>query len=267
MIAYNKNFFTNFFALLGAHAGSLGGVNAKEKSKEVGKEVFIVGDHELKNREGMITGANKDDVHLRNVNVERDIPIDKWADLRTVSSGEICLACEKGRLKVIKSLEIGHIFKLGTKYSESMGATILDENGKSIPIVMGSYGIGVERIMASAIEQNHDKNGIIWNESIAPFDVVITVTNPKQKNLLEAVEKLYNYLQKQSFEVLLDDRKDRPGVKFKDADLIGIPYRIIVGKKAGEGIIELSVRKTNDIYEIRIENATDKLKSLKLSTA
>lgn len=255
------------FTLLGAHAGSLGGVNAKEKSKEAGKEVFIVSDHELKNRKGMITGANKDDVHLRNVNVERDLPIDKWADLRTVSSGELCLACEKGRLEVTKSLEIGHIFKLGTRYSESMGATILDENGKSIPIVMGSYGIGVERIMASAIEQNHDKNGIIWDESIAPFDVVITITNPKQKNLVEVGEKLYKQLQKQSFEVLLDDRKDRPGVKFKDADLIGIPYRIIVGKKAGEGIIELLVRKTNDIYEIRIENATDKLKSLKLSPA
>lgn len=245
------------FALLGAHAGSLGGVNAKEKANK--KEVFIIADNALKNRRNMTTGANRDDYHFRGVDVERDIPVESWSDLRLISSGENCPNCRNGKLDVAKSLEIGHIFKLGTKYSASMGASVLDENGKAVPIVMGSYGIGVERIMASVIEQNHDGDGIIWSKAVTPFDVVITVTNIRQDNLVEVSENLYHELRQRGVEVLLDDRDERAGVKFKDADLIGIPFRINVGKKASEGIIELVNRQTKSIEEVSIDKITDQL--------
>ena len=250
------------FALLSAHPGSLGGVTAKENAKASGKDVFIISDECLRYRRNMTTGANKDDFHLRGVDIERDISIDKWADLRAVNSGENCPGCSEGVLEVAKSLEIGHIFKLGTKYSESMSANVLNQNGKPVPIVMGSYGIGVERIMASVIEQNHDENGIIWTDNVKPFDIIVTITNPKQKDLLEIGEKLYVDLIAQGFEVLLDDRKERPGVKFKDADLIGVPFRIVVGKNVGEGILELKSRRSSEVSEIPIATAVEKLKSL-----
>jgi prolyl-tRNA synthetase len=249
------------FGLLGAHAGSLGAVNARERSAERGGEVLIVADEALRERRNMTTGANRDDFHLRGVDVARDIPVDRWADLRLVASGERCTACPDGRLEVAKSLEIGHIFKLGTKYSESMGATVLDENGKARPIVMGSYGIGVERIMASVIEQNHDADGIIWSSATAPFDVVVTVTNVRDDRLLELGTRLYRELARDGFEALLDDRDERAGVKFKDADLIGIPYRVNVGKRAGEGIVELVDRATRSIQEVSIDEIADVLSS------
>jgi prolyl-tRNA synthetase len=247
------------FELLDAHAGSLGGVNAKEKAKANDKEVFIIGDAALNNRKNMTTGANKDDFHLRGVDVERDIPFDKWADLRAVNAGENCPHCEGGVLEIAKSLEIGHIFKLGTKYSDSMNATVLDQNGKPVPIVMGSYGIGVERIMASVIEQNHDDDGIIWTKNVAPFDVVITVTNVKQAELLEAGEKIYDELRAKGFDVLLDDRQERAGVKFNDAELIGIPFRVTIGKKASEGIVELTTRKTKETVDVKVDEIVGKL--------
>lgn len=247
------------FELLGAHAGSLGAVNARQKSAERGKKVKIVADASLNGRSNMTTGANRDDFHLRGVNVERDIPVDVWSDLRLVGSGEGCPECENGRLEVAKSLEVGHIFKLGTKYSESMGARVLDENGKAVPIVMGSYGIGVERIMAAVIEQNHDVDGIIWTPAIAPFDVVITITNVRDGSLLELGRRLYRELTRDGLNVLLDDRDERAGVKFKDADLIGIPHRINVGKRAAEGIVELVNRATRSISEVTIDSVSDAL--------
>lgn len=250
------------FSLLGAHAGSLGGVNAKEKAKANGKEIFIIGDNALKNRRNMTTGANRDDFHLRGVNVEKDIPIEKWADLRLVASGENCPNCTGGKLEVAKSLEIGHIFKLGTKYSAAMNAKVLDENGKAVAVVMGSYGIGVERIMAAVIEQSHDADGIIWTDAIAPFDVIITVTNTRQENLRETGEKIYSELKDAGFDVLLDDRDERAGVKFKDADLIGAPFRLNVGKKADEGIVEIVSRKNKEIKEAKIEELLEILKRL-----
>jgi prolyl-tRNA synthetase len=234
--------------LLGASAGSLGGVGAKTKSPEL----RIVADSSLKNRRNMTTGANKDDHHLRGVDIARDIFVDEWLDLRTVESGEGCPRCETGTLEVFKGMEIGHIFKLGTKYSESMGATVLTQDGKQVPIVMGSYGIGVERILSAAIEQQHDEDGIIWPRSLAPFDVVVTVTNMKQDELREAGEKLYQELQQAGLEVLLDDRDERAGVKFKDADLIGIPYRITIGKKIAEGVVELFDRRTKKSEDVKI---------------
>ncbi|MGB7922446.1 MAG: proline--tRNA ligase [Pyrinomonadaceae bacterium] len=238
------------YNLLGANAGSLGGVGAKAKARERGHEIHILADPALKGRRNMTTGANKDDHHLRGVNISRDIAVDRWVDLRTVTSGEGCSKCGEGRLEVAKALEIGHIFKLGTKYSETMGASVLTQDGKEAPIVMGSYGIGVERILAAAIELHHDADGIIWPKAIAPFDCVVTVTNMKQDNLREAGEKLYKALQLAGLDVLLDDRDERAGVKFKDADLIGIPYRITIGKKITDGQVELferSSRKTEDV--------------------
>jgi prolyl-tRNA synthetase len=160
-------------------------------------------------------------------------------------------------------MEIGHIFKLGTKYSESMGATVLTQDGKQVPIVMGSYGIGVERIITAAIEQHHDDDGIIWPRSLAPFDVVVTITNMKQDELREAGEKLYQELQHAGLEVLLDDRDERAGVKFKDADLIGIPYRITIGKKVGEGVVELFDRSTKKTEDVRISDVVTYVKSMR----
>ena len=249
-------------ALMGASAGSLGGVGAKVKARESGKELIILADLALNGRKNMTTGANKDDHHLRGVDPLRDIEIDKWVDLRMVTSGEGCSQCESGTLEVSKSLEIGHIFKLGTKYSDSMGAHVLNADGKEVPIVMGSYGIGVERIMASAIELHHDADGIVWPNSIAPFNVVVTITNMKQDELKAVGEKLYLELGNAGLDVLLDDRDERAGVKFKDADLIGIPFRITVGKKAGDGVVELFERRGKTTEEVKIDEVVEKVKGL-----
>ncbi|HEV2914939.1 MAG TPA: proline--tRNA ligase [Pyrinomonadaceae bacterium] len=251
--------------LLGAGAGSLGGVGAKARAREGGREVRILADLALKGRRNMTTGANRDDHHLRGVNLARDIPVDQWVDLRVVASGEGCPQCGDGRLEVAKSLEIGHIFKLGTKYSESMGARVLNQDGKEVPIVMGSYGIGVERILASAIELHHDADGIIWPKAIAPFDCVVTITNMKQDELREAGERLYKELQLKGLDVLLDDRDERAGVKFKDADLIGIPYRITVGKRVADGMVELFERSTKKTEEVRLADVVERVQKLALA--
>ena len=234
--------------LLGASAGSLGGVGAKNRSRDL----RIVADSALHNRRNMTTGANKDDHHLRGVDIGRDIPVDEWLELRTVEAGEGCPRCETGTLEIFKGMEIGHIFKLGTKYSASMGATVLTQDGKEVPIVMGSYGIGVERIITAAVEQHHDGDGIIWPKSLAPFDVVVTITNLKQDDLRNAGEKLYDELQGAGLDVLLDDRDERAGVKFKDADLIGIPYRVTIGKKIADGMVELFDRSAKKSEDVRI---------------
>ena len=246
--------------LLGASAGSLGGVSAKTKSRHL----HIVADSALKNRRNMTTGANKDEHHLRGVNIARDIQVDEWFELRTVESGEGCPKCETGTLEVFKGMEIGHIFKLGTKYSESMGATVLTQDGKEVPIVMGSYGIGVERIISAAVEQHHDADGIIWPKSLTPFDVVVTITNMKQDEVREAGERLYQELQRAGLEVLLDDRDERAGVKFKDADLIGIPYRVTIGKKVSDGVVELFDRHTKQTEDVKISEVVTRLQRLAL---
>jgi prolyl-tRNA synthetase len=251
--------------LLGANAGSLGAVGAKQKARTQGKQVRIIADNALRRRRSMTTGANVDGYHIRGVDVERDIKVDHWADLRTVNSSEGCPKCDIGTLEVSKALEIGHIFKLGTKYSESMGATVLTQDGKEVPIVMGSYGIGVERIMASAIELHNDQDGIIWPKTIAPFDVIVTVTNMKQDNLREASEDLYKELQRAGLDVLLDDRDERAGVKFKDADLIGIPYRITIGKKITEGLVELFERSSKRTEDVKLSEIVTRIQKLALA--
>jgi len=238
--------------LLGASAGSLGGVGAREAAG-AGQSLRIIADSTLRGRRAMTTGANRDEHHLRGVDVERDIRPDAWADLRTVQKGEACPRCESGTLDVFKAMEIGHIFKLGTKYSDSMGARVLTQEGKEVPIVMGSYGIGVERIMSAAVEQSHDADGIVWPRAIAPFDVIVTVTNVKQKEITDAGERLYTELRRAGLEVLLDDRDERAGVKFKDADLIGVPFRLTVGKKVAEGQVELLDRATKQSEDVGIE--------------
>jgi prolyl-tRNA synthetase len=247
--------------LLGAGAGSLGGVGAKKTAPDL----LIIADVGLKGRRNMTTGANKDDHHLRGVGVERDIQIDQWADLRTVTSGESCPRCDTGTLEVYKAMEIGHIFKLGTKYSESMGATVLTKDGKPVPIVMGSYGIGVERIITAAVEQNNDENGIIWPGTLAPFDVVVTVTNVKDAKLRQEGDRLYQDLQHAGLEVLLDDRDERAGVKFKDADLIGIPYRITIGKKIADGLVELFERRGQQSEDVGLDEIVSRVQKLALT--
>ena len=251
--------------LLGASAGSLGGVGVRDKVAVSKQKLRVIADSSLKGRRAMTTGANRDDHHLRGVDIERDIKPDTWADLRTVQKGEACPNCEAGVLDIFKAMEIGHIFKLGTKYSESMGAKVLTQEGKEVPIVMGSYGIGVERIMSAAVEQSHDADGIIWPRAIAPFDVIVTVTNVKQKEITDAGEHLYESLRRAGLEVLLDDRDERAGVKFKDADLIGVPFRVTVGKKIAEGKVELFDRATKQSEDVSLDEVAAQVQSRALA--
>ncbi len=234
-------------AALGASAGSLGAVGVEG--------VPIVADEALRGRRAMVTGANQDDFHLRGVDVERDIAVDSWLDLREVEAGEACPMCE-APLRVDKTIELGHIFKLGTRYSEAIGASVLDDSGKPRPIVMGSYGIGIERAMAAVVERCHDDAGIVWPLSIAPYEAVITVLKPGDAANSDAAGNLYDALQAEGIEVLLDDRDERPGVKFKDADLVGIPYRITVGPRGlRDGKMELTRRKTRQSRLVDLNKA------------
>jgi prolyl-tRNA synthetase len=188
----------------------------------------------------MVAGANEDDHHLRHVTPGKDFS-PKFEDLRQVLAGDACATCG-ATLEVTKTIEVGHIFKLGYKYSESMGLRVLNADGAEVTPIMGSYGIGIERILSSAIEQHHDQDGMILPASIAPFEVVITPVNNSNAEQMTAARALYQELLGLNVDVLLDDRDERPGVKFKDADLIGIPFRITVGKKIGQGIVELNQR-------------------------
>ena len=213
---------------LGAHPGSLGAV---------GVDLQVVADPALRGRSNMVTGANQDDLHLRGVDVERDLAVDRWLDLRSVKDGEVCGRCRNGILLVSTVIEVGHIFKLGRKYSGALGATVLDESGSPTPLVMGSYGIGVGRAIAAIVEVRHDDKGIVWPLSVAPFSVVVTLLRPDQPAVRQAGEALYRDLSEAGIEVILDDRHERPGVKFADAELVGIPYRLTVGPrglKSGE---------------------------------
>ena len=231
---------------MGASAGSLGAV---------GVDHFVIADEALRGRTSMVTGANEDDHHLRGVDVERDIPVKGWLDLREVNEGEPCPVCEEP-LDVAKTVEIGHIFKLGTKYTESLDVTVLDEAGKQATLVMGSYGIGVGRAVAAVVEANHDESGVIWPVNVAPFEVVVTVLNPKSVETMEAGERVYEALQGQGIEVLLDDRDERPGVKFKDAELVGIPHRITVGPKGlAAGTVEYKRRRDGSGEDFPVERA------------
>jgi prolyl-tRNA synthetase len=235
-------------ALMGAKAGSLGAVGFSKAR--------VLVDPSLADRRDMVTGANEDGFHVRGVDVRRDVLAGarvSLADLRTVKGGEGCPRCD-GTLEVFKALEVGHIFKLGTKYAESMKATVLDAEGKGVPIVMGSYGIGVERIMAAAIELHHDENGIVWPMSIAPFQATVLALGPEPE-LKRAAEEVAAALSAAGIEVLHDDRDERAGVKFKDADLVGIPIRIAVGKKGlATGQVEWKLRSSRQVELVPLED-------------
>lgn len=237
--------------LLGADAGSLGAVGVSG--------VRIIADAALKGRSSMTTGANENDWHLRGVDIERDIEVTEWFDIREVTDGEPCSVCGEP-LRVFKAIEVGHIFKLGTFYAEPLGVTVLDKDGKTVPVVMGSYGIGVERNMAVAVEVNHDERGIIWPIEIAPFHVIVTVLRPDAESSIEVSERLYRDLTNAGIEVLLDDRDERPGVKFNDAELIGVPFRITVGPRGiDNGVVEFVSRRSGESSEVAIDAIVDEV--------
>jgi prolyl-tRNA synthetase len=239
-------------AALGALPGSLGAVGV------TGLRIFA--DDALRGRREMTTGANENDFHLRHVDVARDLAQVTWADLRNARAGDGCVSCGKS-LELKKTIEMGHIFKLGLRYSESMGARVLNADGKETPIVMGSYGIGIERIMAAAIEAHHDANGIVWPIAIAPFDVVVATVKASDSEQREKSERLYAELSAAGLEVLLDDRDERPGVKFKDADLIGIPFRVVLGPRAlAKGCVELVARAGGEMREVPLEQVGAELR-------
>jgi len=220
-------------ASLGASPGSLGAVGVK---------LPVLADLALQERRGMVTGANVDDHHLRGVDMDRHIKVGTWADLRTVRAGEACSRCGHP-VEIWKGIEVGHIFKLGTRFSEAMGAFFQDQQGGSHPVVMGSYGLGVERAMATVVEAHHDEKGIVWPVAVAPYEVVVTVLRADDPTTLEAGEELWRELLASGVDALLDDRIERPGVKFADAELVGIPYRITVGPKSlAQGAVEVSTR-------------------------
>jgi prolyl-tRNA synthetase len=241
--------------LTGANAGSIGPIGLKNFK--------IIADNRLKGANNLISGANKDDYHIANIDMERDVKVDGYFDLRKVEEGEPCINCGNP-LRIVNAIEIGHIFKLGTKYSEAMKATFLDENGQEKPIIMGSYGIGVERIIACHIEQNHDENGIIWDKSIAPFLVHLISVNTEIPNVVQTAEKLYDKFNAEKIEVIYDDRTDvSPGFKFKDADLLGMPLQVIISERnLKNNQVEIKIRRTGERILVNIDDVVAKVREI-----
>ena len=211
--------------------------------------VTVVADPAVSVMKNLICGANEAGKHYTNVNPNRDFTFDKVSDIRMIQEGDPS-PDGKGTIRFKEGIEVGHVFKLGTKYSEALGATVLDDQGKARPIVMGSYGIGVSRTVAAIIEEHHDEDGIIWPLSVAPFQVHLIPVNMKQDEQKALAESLYTELQESGLDILFDDRQERPGVKFKDSDLLGLPIRVTIGKKAGEGIVEVKYRKSGETVEV-----------------
>ena len=238
---------------LGAHPGSLGAVGVKD--------LPIVADHSLRGRRNLATGANADGWHYSGVDIERDIAVDEWLDLREVSAGEPCVNCGRP-LEVVRCIEAGHIFKLGRRYAEAMGAAVLDADGVERTITMGSYGIGIGRAMAAVAETHHDDRGLIWPVAVAPYETVITVASMRDDAAVAAAERLYGELQGLGVEVLLDDRDARAGVKFADAELVGIPWRITVGRALAEGAVELTDRTNGETQRVGVEDAAARVAAL-----
>jgi prolyl-tRNA synthetase len=243
-------------ALLGAKPGSLGAV------VNVPADLKVLADERLRGANDMTTGANEDGFHLKNVSMERDIKVTEWQDLRTVSPGEPCVKCGKP-LKLRRAIEVGHVFKLGTTYSEKLNSTFLDADGSRKPCVMGCYGIGVTRTLQAIIEQSNDKDGVIWPLSVAPYKVCITpLAVAPESEPMKLAEKLYAELTAQGVEVILDDRDERPGVKFKDADLVGFPIRIAIGEKTlAKGEVEIKPRNAA-VQFVKAESAVEAVLAL-----
>jgi prolyl-tRNA synthetase len=239
---------------LGASPGSLGAAGVKH--------LTVFADEMLRDATEMVTGANEDGFHLRHVDLSRDIAVTKWADLRTVQAGDGCTKCD-GTLRVDTAIEIGHVFKLGTKYSVAIGANYLDEKGGSKPMIMGCYGIGVSRLVAAIIEQHHDKDGIQWPVSVAPYQVCISPVNLDHAETGTLAEQLYADLCARGVEVILDDRDERPGIKFKDADLVGFPVRVTIGEKGlAKGEVEIRLRKPGETRGVAKATALNEVLAL-----
>lgn len=239
---------------LGADSGSLGPVGVSE-------DVKILADQRVVNIKNAVVGADENGYHYINVNADRDYRIDAVGDFVIVKEGELS-PDGKGKLKFTRGIEIGHIFKLGTRYSNSLKATVLDENGRAVPVIMGSYGIGVSRLLSAISEQNADENGLIWPRAVAPFDVHVIPINAKKDVQMDLAAKIEAQLTDDSLQVLVDDRKERAGVKFADSDLMGIPLRITIGKKAEDGIVELKVRKTGETAESSVADLNGAVKKM-----
>jgi prolyl-tRNA synthetase len=239
--------------VLGVSVGSLG---------PVGAEFKVYADQEIELMDNFICGANEDGYHLMNVNLGRDFVPETIADLRNAIKGDPCPVCS-AELDTTRGIEVGHIFKLGTKYSEAMKATFLDKNGQERPFIMGCYGIGISRTMAAAVEQNHDENGIIWPLPIAPYQLIIVPINTKKTEQMDLAWSIYEQLSGQGLEVIIDDRDERAGVKFKDADLTGIPLRITIGPKAlQENKVEVKKRWENETVLIAVEDIVEEINSI-----
>jgi prolyl-tRNA synthetase len=234
----------------GADPGSLGPMGITNMP--------ILTDIALQSRSNMIAGANRNDYHLLNVTPGRDFK-PHYFDIRQVNMGDSCIACG-GRLLLHKTIEIGHIFKLGYKYSDTMGLRVLAANGAEVTPIMGSYGIGIERILSSSVEQNHDEAGMFLPAPIAPFAVIITPVNNTDSLLREAARKIYDDCLAAGIDALYDDRDERPGVKFKDADLIGVPYRVTIGKKLAQGAVELVIRKSRTSRDVPVADVVGELR-------
>ncbi|MBO8441630.1 MAG: proline--tRNA ligase [Firmicutes bacterium] len=239
---------------LHGHAGSLGPVNVSDQIK-------IIADNQLNGLHNVAVGANDDGYHYINANVNRDFRVDSYSDLRTVQEGEPS-PDGKGILKFSKGIEIGHIFKLGTRYSEKLNAQVLDQNGRQKNIIMGCYGIGISRLLSAIAEQHSDENGLIWPKKIAPFDVHLIVINSKNQEQIDIANDIESRLSNIGYQVLVDDRSERPGIKFADSDLIGIPLRIVIGKKITEGILEIKIRETGETIELNIDDLEMKIKDI-----
>ncbi|MEW8971164.1 MAG: proline--tRNA ligase [Mesobacillus sp.] len=239
--------------VLGCSVGSLGPVGVES--------VEVIADNAVQAIVNGVCGANEEDYHYTNVNPERDFKVAAFTDLRFIQEGDPS-PDGQGTIVFAKGIEVGHVFKLGTRYSEAMNAEILDENGRTKPMIMGCYGIGVSRTMAAVAEQFNDENGLVWPTNISPFDVHLIAVNMKDSAQAELAQELYSSLQAAGMEVLLDDRQERPGVKFADSDLIGLPVRVTVGKKASEGIVEVKVRKNGEMQEVQKDDLAGVLKNI-----
>ena len=250
-------------SLTGADGGSIGPVGIRERTPSATK-FRIIADRRLEGANNLISGANRNDYHIKNIDLQRDCVIEGYYDLRMVQEGEES-PDGHGPIRIVRGVELGHIFKLGTKYSDALNAKFLDDHGKEQPIIMGSYGIGVERIVACHIEQNHDRDGILWDVALAPFQFHLIAVGTKSQAVVETAESLYATMQKDGWEVLFDDRKDvSPGFKFKDADLLGMPYQVIVGEKnLAAGMIEIKERKTGTRRLIPRDDVPEELKKLR----
>ncbi len=247
--------FVDVERVTGAKVGFAGPVGLKEK-------IDIVVDSEVSVMRNFVVGADETDYHLKNVNIGRDFEATTIADIRNAVEGDVCPKCGKGKMNMARGVEVGHIFKLGTKYSKALNCVYLDKDGKSNLVVMGCYGIGVGRTLAAIIEQHHDDNGIIWPAEVAPYKAIVVPTKVNDEANMALAEKIYSDLAAAGVEVLIDDRNERPGVKFKDADLIGIPLRITVGRRAGEGIVEVKRRDSDEAVEMTADEAVAAAKEI-----